>query len=182
MPQKPAKVCLNVIQGCLHTMAAKSKAIKSSVAKLAPKNAPPPADPKPTRVPLASVETIAAPKKAAATSGQTRPAQPGEGQAEPRSAASTAPALKMKDLIDKVVTSTGKKKADIREIIEATLGALGDALANGDTLNLPPFGRAKVSRAAEAGSGKAMTIKLRRPSAAGSGSATSKQALADTDD
>ena len=90
--------------------------------------------------------------------------------------------LKMKDLIDKVVAATGAKKADVRGIIEATLAALGDALSKGNTLNLPPFGRAKVSRAAEAGSGKAMTVKLRRNGAAASGVAQGKQNLADAED
>ena len=90
--------------------------------------------------------------------------------------------LKMKDLIDKVVAATGAKKADARGIIEATLAAIGDALSKGNTLNLPPFGRAKVSRAAEAGSGKAMTVKLRRTGAAASGGAQGKQNPADTED
>ena len=88
----------------------------------------------------------------------------------------------MKDLLDKVVAATGAKKADARGIIEATLAALGDAFSNGDTLILPPLGRAKVSRAAEAGSGKAMTIKLRRSTATGAGGAKAKQSLADEED
>ena len=163
-------------------MAAKPKAIKSPVAKLASKSAIPLAAPKTTRVALAPVAKIATSKKPATSLGQTRPAQSGEGNAEARSTNTAAPALKMKDLIDKVVTSTGAKKADVRAVIEATLAALGDALSNGDTLNLPPFGRAKVSRTADAGSGKAMTVKLRRPSAAGSGKSRAKQTLADIDD
>ena len=163
-------------------MAAKPKAVKSPVAKLASKRSAPPAAPKTPLVSVTPVVKTAAPNKVPRSGGQTRPAQPDGGRAESGSMATTTPALKMKDLIDRVVTASGAKKADVRQIIEATLAALGDALSNGDALNLPPLGRAKVSRAADAGSGKAMTVKLRRPTAAAAGKAGAKQTLADTDD
>jgi nucleoid DNA-binding protein len=92
-------------------------------------------------------------------------------------------ALKKKDLIDKVVATTGAKKALVRDIVEATLTVLGDALSKGAMLNLPPFGKAKVSRASDAASGRPMTVKLRRSPASGQrDNKAAKQALADAED
>lgn len=163
-------------------MAAKPKAIKSPAAKLVSKTAQASGGPKMPRVPVALPVKTAAPHRDLPLPGPAKPAQSGGGQAKSKPAASSAPALKIKDLIDKVVVATGAKKADVRQIVDATLSALGDALSNGDTLNLPPLGRAKVSRAGDAGSGKAMTVKLRRPVAAGSGRSGLQQSLADAED
>lgn len=70
--------------------------------------------------------------------------------------------LKKKELIQRVVTSIGgKKKAGVKEIVEATLTALGEALQKGETLNLPPFGRARIAKAKGEGKNAAMTVKLR---------------------
>ena len=100
---------------------------------------------------------------------------------------SMADALKKNDLIDKVVATTGAKKALVRDIVEATLNVLGDALSRGAMLNLPPFGKVKVSRTSDEASGRPMTLKLRRSPADGQGrpkggGAKSKQALADDQD
>ena len=154
-------------------MAAKIKTLKAPAAKLVTDKA----------VPAKARETSPA---ATAPAAKTTPVKAASASpVVPKTSAQSEQAssvLKMKDLIDKVVAATGAKKADVRGIIEATLAALGDALSKGNTLNLPPFGRAKVSRAAEAGSGKAMTVKLRRNGAAASGAAQGKQNLADAED
>ena len=154
-------------------MAAKIKTLKAPAAKLVTDKA----------VPAKARETSPA---ATAPAAKTTPVKATSASpVVPKTSAQSEQAssvLKMKDLIDKVVAATGAKKADVRGIIEATLAALGDALSKGNTLNLPPFGRAKVSRAAEAGSGKAMTVKLRRNGAAASGAAQGKQNLADAED
>ena len=89
-----------------------------------------------------------------------------------------ANALKKKDLIDNVVQITGAKKKTARDIVEATLKVLGDALSKGYMLNLPPFGKARVSRQQDADSGKPMTVKLRRSSAV----RPPKEGLADPED
>jgi nucleoid DNA-binding protein len=69
--------------------------------------------------------------------------------------------LKMKDLIERVVKASGGKKKGVKEIVEATLATLGDALAKGEAINLPGFGRAKVAHAEDKGAGKPMTIKMK---------------------
>ena len=47
-------------------------------------------------------------------------------------------------------------------IIEAMLAILGDALAAGESLILPPLGRVRVNRTKEAANGAMLTIKLKR--------------------
>jgi nucleoid DNA-binding protein len=152
--------------------------------------------PKPLKTPavksaVSKATTAAAPKKpravAAVKLAPVIPAIAKLPQPKPISVQdSTAPItdqLKKKDLIDKVVATTGAKKALVRDIIEATLTVLGDALSKGAMLNLPPFGKAKVSRASDATTGRPMTVKLRRSPAGGQrDNKAAKQALADTDD
>lgn len=70
--------------------------------------------------------------------------------------------LRRKDLVDRVVKSSGAKKKAVREIVEATLKVLGDALEAGETLALPPFGKAKVNRHRDLGTAEMLTVKLRR--------------------
>lgn len=112
----------------------------------------------------------------AMSSGPTEVALPNAAKSQ------SANALKKKDLIDRVLAVTGAKKKLVREIVEATLTVLGDALSKGEMLNIPPFGKAKVSRQQDAGTHKAMTVKLRRTTGGGQGGANAKQALADAEE
>lgn len=73
-----------------------------------------------------------------------------------------APGVKIRDLVEKVVTATGAKKKGAKEIVEATLTELGEALARGDELNLPGFGRAKVAKTLDKDGTALLTIKLKR--------------------
>ena len=91
----------------------------------------------------------------------------------------TGPQLKKKDLIARVVAALdGKKKGQVKDIVEATLAALGEALQNGEALNLPPFGRAKIARQKGEGKTSSMTVKLRGAGAKNAAKAP-KQALAE---
>jgi nucleoid DNA-binding protein len=90
-----------------------------------------------------------------------------------------APQLKKKDLIARVVDALdGKKKGGVKEIVEATLAAMGEALQKGESLNIPPFGRARVARQKGEGADQMTTVRLR---GAGSKNAPKggKQALAE---
>lgn len=70
--------------------------------------------------------------------------------------------LKKKELIERVVAAIGgKKKAGVKEVVEATLSALGEALQKGETLNLPPFGKARIAKASGEGAKAQLTVKLR---------------------
>jgi nucleoid DNA-binding protein len=96
------------------------------------------------------VHSEAAPAAAAAPAG--------DGMAEGKAPAS---GLRLKDLVERVVAATGGKKKGVKEIVEATLTQMGDALQRGETLHLPAFGKARVAKAGAEGGG-AMTVKLRR--------------------
>ncbi len=88
--------------------------------------------------------------------------------------------LRLKDLIERVVAATGGKRKGVKEIVEAVLTQMGDALQRGETLHLPNFGKARVAKAGAEGSG-ALTVKLRRMTGSGGkGRATAedKDALA----
>ncbi|TDL84104.1 DNA-binding protein [Palleronia sediminis] len=70
--------------------------------------------------------------------------------------------LKKKDLIDRVVAASGAKKKDAKPVVEATLAVLGQALSDGEQLNLQPFGKLRIQRRKDMPNGQALTLKLRR--------------------
>lgn len=123
---------------------------------------------KPTdgETPSATAGTSAKPSKAAKDKPPTK-ARPKpvltvvEGTPEPK-----VGTLKLKELLDQVATSTGSRKPDVKATVEATLSALGEALATGRSLAVPPLGKLRVVK----NKGPALTLKLRLadgPKAAG---------------
>ena len=84
-----------------------------------------------------------------------------ESEAEADGAAKSV-SLRKKEFVERVTTLSGHKKQDVREITEAVLAVLGDALSKGEELNLPPLGKVKVNRQRDLTSGEMMIIKLRR--------------------
>ncbi|QYK40609.1 MAG: HU family DNA-binding protein [Paracoccaceae bacterium] len=80
---------------------------------------------------------------AVAAKGAKRKRAPKEGAAE---GAPEAPSLTKRVLFERVETATGAKKKAVREIVDATLAQLGEALAKGESLVLPPLGRMAVTR------------------------------------
>ena len=72
------------------------------------------------------------------------------------------PTLRIKDLVDRVAEATGGKKKGVKEMVEATLTALGDSLAKGEDFNLPGFGRSRVARTVEKDGNSMLTLKVRR--------------------
>ncbi|MDE3029726.1 MAG: HU family DNA-binding protein [Paracoccaceae bacterium] len=87
-----------------------------------------------------------------------------ETEAEVNGAAKSA-TLRKKEFVARVTTLSGRKKQDVREITEAVLAVLGEALSKGEELNLPPLGKAKVNRQRDLTSGEMMIVKLRRAGA-----------------
>ena len=65
--------------------------------------------------------------------------------------------IKTKDLIDTVAAATGAKKPEVKKIVEATLLAIGRALATGNDMVVPPLGKLRVVK----DNGIALTLKLR---------------------
>ena len=95
----------------------------------------------------------AAPAKAAAT-----PA----ADTAPKAAETPAKDLKKPELIRRVVETSGMKKKDVKPVVEAMLKELGDALTNGETMNLQPFGKVQVNRTVDKGNGEVLVVKVRR--------------------
>lgn len=109
-------------------------------------------------------------------------AAPAKAPAPPAPSADAASTLSRKALFDRVSTAVGGKKGTVKDIVEATLQVLGDALRAGESLNLPPLGKARVAKAgAMAADGKpaAMTIKLRAATAASGTGKVAKEGLAE---
>lgn len=102
---------------------------------------------------VASVNLSVVPAKAMPTDTATRASETdGTG----------AVLLRKKDFVERVVAASGAKKKDARDVIDATLKALGEALAAGESVVLPPFGRARVSRQVDRKGGEMLVVKLVR--------------------
>ena len=70
--------------------------------------------------------------------------------------------LKKPELIDRVVALSGMKKKDAKPVVEAMLSVMGQAITDGEQLNLQPFGRLRVVKTKDLPNGQAVTLKLRR--------------------
>ena len=70
--------------------------------------------------------------------------------------------LQKRQLVAHVVRRTGLRSSDIKPVVEATLAELGDAIAAGMTLALPPLGRGRVSRRLDPSGAEIITLRLRR--------------------
>lgn len=97
------------------------------------------------------------PKVAAATAA---PAAAAETEAS-EEGAERGSALKLRELVTRVVDATGGKKKGVKEIVEATLTALGVALAKGEELNLPGVGKVRVAKSVDKEGRSMMTLKVR---------------------
>ncbi len=89
--------------------------------------------------------------------------------------------LRLKELVERVVAATGAKKKGVKDIVEATLTQLSEALQKGESLNLPVLGKMRVARAGSEGGG-AMTLKLRRGTTGGTKAKVATDPIADADD
>ncbi len=122
-----------------------------------------------TRVPAPPVGAVLA---AAASAGTN--ANPNETRA--------SNGLKVRDLVDQVVEKTGAKKKGLKDLIEATLACMGDALSKGEDLNLPPLGKIKINRQVDKENGEMIVLKLHRNAGKPSAPKATKEALADDEE
>ncbi len=94
-------------------------------------------------------------------------------------AGEAAPAvLRKKDFLDRVTLAAGGKPKEVRAVAEAVLEVLGQALAAGEELQLPPLGRARIAKRKPVPGGTLLTVKLRRAG----GAEGSASAATDSDD
>lgn len=84
--------------------------------------------------------------------------------------ADAGPELKKQELIDKVLGKGDIKKKYAKPVVEAVLEVLGEALAEGRELNLPPMGKIKINRVRDVANAKIIVAKIRqsKPGAASS--------------
>ena len=137
------------------------------VTKAAPPKTAPPKIEKP------ALPATSAPKSVAAT--VPKPA------ASPRVPLPKGDSFKLRMLVDEVIKATGGKKKGVKELVEATLSRIGEALARGDELNLPGFGKVRVVKSDAKDGTAIMTLKLRQGGGKGSAKPGQK-ALADSGD
>jgi DNA-binding protein HU-alpha len=76
-----------------------------------------------------------------------------------------APSLRKRELLDKIVKRSGVKKKAAKPVLEALLAELGETLAAGRELVLPPLGRIRINREKSLANGRVMILKVRQKDA-----------------
>ncbi|SDG05685.1 HU family DNA-binding protein [Rhodobacter capsulatus] len=104
------------------------------------------------------------------TAAKAVPPEPVPEELAPEAAPEAAPVavrvqVKKKDFVERVVLRSGAKKPVVRDLTEAVLAVLGEALAKGETLVLPPLGKISVARSVGKAGGEILHVKLRRMAA-----------------
>ena len=109
---------------------------------------------------------------ATATKSRTTPSKRTTTTARATPATAAAPAVEAEDdtlrkkaMIDRVVAGSGVKRKDAKAAMEATLEALGKAIAAGEDINLPGLGKMKVNRTQDQTNGTVYICKVRQPKA-----------------
>ena len=74
----------------------------------------------------------------------------------------SARVLQKRQFLSAVAQRSGMRSAQIKDIVEATLAELGDAIAAGQTLALPPLGRARINRQRDVSGSEVIILRLRR--------------------
>ncbi|PZO63127.1 MAG: hypothetical protein DI498_14120 [Paracoccus denitrificans] len=103
-------------------------------------------------------EREAAKARRAARQAEQKGDDAGSGSTDPQ----RARIVQKRDFIGRVADASGISRAQARPLVEATLAALGSAIAAGETLALPPFGMARIKRTTDNKGGEVIVLKLRR--------------------
>ncbi|MBV1866576.1 MAG: HU family DNA-binding protein [Marinosulfonomonas sp.] len=70
--------------------------------------------------------------------------------------------VRRKELVERIVASSGMKPNAVKTAIDAVLKEVGDALSAGETLNMPALGRVSVKRRKVLDDGEVLICKIRR--------------------
>lgn len=73
--------------------------------------------------------------------------------------------LRMRDVLERVVDRSGMRKGEARTAIETTMAVIGEAIENGEDIDLPGFGKLKLQREKATARGKTFVLRLVRNSA-----------------
>ena len=77
-------------------------------------------------------------------------------------AGAVVPVLRRKELVARIVASSGMKPNAVKTALDAVLVEIGKAVAAGEALNIPPLGKLTVNRSKVVGDRQVMICKLRR--------------------
>ncbi|QYX55314.1 HU family DNA-binding protein [Roseovarius sp. SCSIO 43702] len=120
---------------------------------------------------------VPAPKPKIAPPRMNADAAPGaDTRGDATDTAPGAPTLKKQELFKKVADRSGAKKNQVKPIVEAAMEVLGEALAQGRDLNLPPLGKIKQNRVKDNPNARVIVAKIRQPK---EGAETVKDTVAD---
>ena len=73
--------------------------------------------------------------------------------------------VRKKDFVERVAARSGAKKAVARDLTDAVLEVLAQALAKGESLAVPPLGKLMVVRQSDKAGGEVLHLKLKRTNA-----------------
>ena len=70
--------------------------------------------------------------------------------------------LQKRQFLNRIARRTGLRQSEIKDLVDATLAELGEAIAEGKTLALPPLGRARINRQHDVSGAEVIVLRLRR--------------------
>ena len=73
-----------------------------------------------------------------------------------------ANAVRRKEMVERIVASSGLKPNAVKSVLDAVLAELGNALSAGEALNLHPLGKVTVNRQKNMGDREILICKIRR--------------------
>lgn len=85
--------------------------------------------------------------------------------------AEAGPELKKQELLEKLIGRADVQKKLAKPVLDAVLELLGEALAEGRDLNLPPLGKIKVNRVKDMAQARVIVAKIRQSKAESSAAA-----------
>lgn len=135
----------------------KSKMSRSTSTTAPVSGVPSPAQKAPSHM-AAAAASAATTAKAASAQASAAEADAGASEA----VVDETPIVKRKEFLERVSQSSGLRKNQIKPAFDAILRELGEALAAGEKLNLPPLGKLSVNRIREAENATIVVTKLRR--------------------
>jgi DNA-binding protein HU-alpha len=72
------------------------------------------------------------------------------------------PQMKKKELIEAVAAKVDLKKPDVKAAVEAALEVLGEALTNGQSVNVPPLGKLMIKNSKSGANATVVNLRLRQ--------------------
>lgn len=73
-----------------------------------------------------------------------------------------APEMKKNDLIERIIAKNGMKRKDVKPLVETMLSVLGEAIGNGETLNLQPMGKLVIKKTKDMPNATVNVCRIRR--------------------